>query len=72
MISFGCHCEERRKPVAQRNWWVWQRNMRRSAFDGYEQRTSDYSTVYCRTCRALGRTKAAFVRQLRDDPEMKN
>lgn len=71
MMSFSCHCPERKKPIEQRNWFVWQYKMRCSAFDGYHPMTSDYSTVYCRSCQALGRTKAAFVDELKRDPEMK-
>jgi len=65
-IGFGCHCEERKKPVEQRNWWVMKRNCRRSAFDGYHIRSSEYSTVICLTCNGCGRTKAAFVDKLKD------
>ena len=65
-VSFHCHCPERRKPIAERNWGVVQRNSRCSAFDGYHVRNSDYSSVVCLSCRATGRTKAAFVNQLPD------
>lgn len=67
MTSFNCHCAERKKPVKERNWVVWQRKQRCSAFDGYHPMPSDYSTVYCKACRACGRTKAAFVDQLRSE-----
>ncbi len=67
MQSFNCNCAERKKPVKERNWVVWQRQCRRSAFDGYREMPSDYSTVVCKSCRGCGRTKAAFVKELRDE-----
>lgn len=65
--SFSCRCEERCKPVEQRAWVVWDRNCHHSAFNGYQRTPSDYSLVYCKACGALGRTKAKFVDQLRDE-----
>ena len=65
-VSFGCHCAERKKPVEDRNWVVLCRNFRCSAFDGYRVMYSDYSEVQCLTCHATGRTKAAFVMELKD------
>ena len=35
-----------------------------SAFNGYHYTPSDYSTVYCKRCGAVWRTKAKFVDQL--------
>jgi hypothetical protein len=64
--SFSCHCEERKKPVDQRAWEVWQRSQHRSAFAGYRPTSSDYSTVFCRKCGAQGRTKAEYVDDLPD------
>lgn len=64
--SFSCKCEERKKPIAERNWAVLQRNSHRSAFSGYHWTPSDWSTVQCLSCRAVGRTKAAYVAQLKD------
>lgn len=68
-VSFGCHCEERKKPVKERNWFVRQRNSRCSAFDGYRTMSSEYSFVVCKTCGACGRTKAKYVDLLKDDNE---
>lgn len=65
-VSFGCKCEERKKPVQERQWEVWKRNHHRSHFAGRHFTPSDYSTVYCRSCRAIGRTKAAYVASLPD------
>ena len=63
---FGCKCPERRKPVKQRKWVVITRNCNYSAFNGYRRTFSEYSLVYCPECQALGRTKAAYVDQLKD------
>jgi late competence protein required for DNA uptake (superfamily II DNA/RNA helicase) len=68
MVSFGCHCGERQKPVQERNWVVLQRCCNHSAFNGYHWTPSDYSTVFCRACQALGRTNARYVDQLKDAP----
>ena len=65
-VSFGCKCPERDKPVADRAWVVIDRRCHHSAFSGYHRTPSDYSTVHCRCCRAVGRTKAAYVDQLPD------
>jgi hypothetical protein len=65
-VSFGCHCAERRKPPEQRQWVVLTRRGNNSAFNGYRFESSAYSEVYCQNCGAMGRTKGAFVDQLRD------
>jgi hypothetical protein len=65
-VSFGCHCEERKKPVNKRNWRVTKRHYHNSAFNGYRSTYSDYSSVVCLTCCAVGRTKADFVYHLKD------
>lgn len=67
-VSFGCHCPERQKPVAERRWFVIQRNCRCSAFDGYRTMRSAWSSVVCLSCSALGRTRAAYVDRLKDAP----
>lgn len=66
MVSFGCHCEERKLPVINRRWRVVQRHQRCSAFDGYRVMSSDYSHVLCLNCGACGRTKANYVELLPD------
>jgi hypothetical protein len=65
-VSFYCHCEERRKPIRERKWKVIQRNCNHSAFNGYHYTPSDYSTVWCVVCNAVGRTRAQYVEELDD------
>lgn len=65
-VSFGCHCEERKKPPKERNWVVVQRRGNCSAFNGYHWTPSDYSCLFCKTCGALGRTKASYVDDIPD------
>lgn len=76
-VSFNCGsssafmdqtktCQERSRPVRERNWVVLQRLCNHSAFNGYHYTPSDYSTVRCMTCNAVGRTKADYVALLRD------
>jgi len=65
-VSFSCNCAERKKPVTERNWIVVNRECNYSAFSGYRWTPSRYSLVHCRECRALGRTKAKYVDQLKD------
>jgi hypothetical protein len=64
--SFSCRCPERRKPAKERAWVVVQRNGNASAFNGYRWQYSDWSLIWCQGCHALGRTKAAFVEQLKN------
>ena len=71
-VSFNCQCEERRKPIGERRWLVLDRNCHHSAFAGYQWTYSDYSTVSCEACGATGRTKAAYVAQLKDRPALTN
>lgn len=63
--TFGCRCEERKKPVEERNWEVTQYRCNHSAFNGYHQTASAYSTVKCHTCGEIGRTKASYVIKIR-------
>lgn len=68
-MSNCCGCEERQKPLQGREWWVYRRNCNYSAFSGYRYTPSSYSAVGCARCGKVWRTKAAYVRQLRDgDP----
>lgn len=62
----ACQCEERHKPMAQREWYVVQRNCNHSAFNGYHRTYSDYSSISCAKCPGHWRTKASFVSRLRD------
>ena len=67
-VSFSCHCKERKKPIEKRNWVVVTRNGNYSYFDSPKGcfHYSEYSEIYCRSCKALGRTKAKYVNQLKD------
>lgn len=62
----ACACDERDKPVVERNWVVVQRRCNHSAFSGYHYTPSEWSAIFCRSCRALWRTKARYVNKLRD------
>lgn len=64
-VSFNCTCPERRYPLQLRDWVVTQYRCHHSAFAGYHRTHSDYSTVACRQCGAVGRTKAQYVDELR-------
>jgi len=64
-VSFSCHCKERSKPVKERDWEIWTLRCNYSAFNGYHWTPSDYSLIHCNFCGAHGRTKAAYVSQLR-------
>lgn len=63
-FPINCHCPERSKPPAKRNWAVTQRRSNRSAFNGYHETYSDYSAIVCLSCGHGGRTKAAYVDEL--------
>lgn len=65
-VSFGCKCDERRKPAADRRWVVMQRRCNHSKFNGSRWTSSDYSEIVCLSCFACGRTKAGYVDELRD------
>lgn len=64
--GFACKCDESKKPLGERRWFVSDRNCNHSAFNGYRRTWSDYSSIKCGTCRACWRTKAAYVCLLRD------
>jgi hypothetical protein len=63
-VSFGCKCDVKDR----KNWVVFRRHYNNSYFQypKGQPHYSDYSTVYCLKCRALGRTKADYVVELRD------
>jgi len=61
-----CRCGERKKPIHERQWFVWQRRCNHSAFSGYRETPSDYSAVRCRVCHGSWRTKADYVLALPD------
>ena len=63
----ACTCEVSKLPITERfEWVVRQRNGNASAFNGYRWAQSDSSLVQCLRCRTSWRTKAAYVRRLRD------
>lgn len=63
-FSVACRCPD--KKIAQRDhWFVSRRNYHRSAFSGYRETWSAYSSVKCEACGAIWRTKAAYVSTLR-------
>jgi len=70
-VSFSCHCKERKKPLDKRAWVVIHRNHNHSAFESpkFYEHYSDYSTVKCLRCGAIGRTKAKYVNLLKDGVE---
>lgn len=61
----ACQCAEKKRPAVvpkganerPRQWFVLTRNSSRSAFNGYQERWSDYSYICCRVCGAHWRTK---------------
>lgn len=60
-----CRCPDPK--IAKRDsWFVSRRNYHRSAFNGYRETWSDYSSVECAACGSGWRTKAAYVASLRD------
>lgn len=68
-MPFSCRCPERAKPVAERRWVVLSRQRHYSTFSTGRRHGgtyTPYSSVVCLSCRACGRTKAAYVSQLRD------
>lgn len=58
-----CRCDG---PARRESWQVLQRYCNHSAFNGYHETPSDYSSVQCRTCGGVWRTKAAYVATLPD------
>jgi hypothetical protein len=64
--AFSCKCEERKKPVEERNWFVILRRWNCGAFEPAGGSPSNYSSVFCGTCGDGGRTKANYVRELPD------
>ena len=60
--GYACRNNEHRP-----TWRVLQRNGNRSAFNGYRWTPSAYSSVRCQVCRAVWRTRAAYVATLPND-----
>jgi len=62
MSSGGyCRCPESKKPLEQRRWIVWQYRCNHSKFSGGHQTPSDYSALTCNSCKAVWRSKGAYV-----------
>lgn len=61
-----CKCKESTKKIEERNWVVVNRKCNYSAFNGYKRTPSDYSAIKCQSCIACWRTKAGYVKKLRD------
>lgn len=58
-MSGGVYCIN---PVLHRPWWrIIQRYCNHSAFNGYHQTPSQWSSVRCLDCGGFWRTKAAYV-----------
>jgi hypothetical protein len=56
--GLSCNCEERKKPIEARAWEWLQFKCNHSAFNGYHRTSSEWSSVICKTCGAVWRTKA--------------
>lgn len=75
--GWSCKCSERQEPLRAdpgsnrppRAWRVYQRYCNHSAFNGYRETYSEYSSVRCLRCGASWRTKADFVSFLPDMSE---
>ncbi|MDH3382096.1 MAG: hypothetical protein OEL54_05285, partial [Flavobacteriaceae bacterium] len=59
----ACKCEERKRPVTERNWAVVDRKMVYRSPNGYGHRymSSDYSTITFHSCGNFWRTKSNYV-----------
>lgn len=60
----ACHCPERKKPAKERAWRVSQLKCNHSAFNGYHRTSSDWSSIVCKACSAVWRTKSAVAFEL--------
>lgn len=63
--GLSCKCEERRKPIEEREWKVLQLKCHHSAFAGYRRTPSHFSSVTCLICGAVWRTKSDFAYKLK-------
>lgn len=61
----ACSCDERKKPLKDRQWEVMTYRGNHSAFNGYKFTSSDYSAVVCNACNYSWRTKADYVDRLK-------
>ena len=68
----ACKCSEKREPLTApagsnrpgRLWRVIQYRCNHSAFNGYHETSSDYSSISCLRCGAHWRTKAPYADML--------
>lgn len=65
-MSQGIACQVRGH---QSSWVVLVRNANYSAFNGGRRTPSAYSSLQCKACKAVWRTKAAYVKTLPDTPQ---
>lgn len=61
---FNCKCPERSKPIHDRAWIVNPYKWNNGSFVPAGGVFSEYSTVWCLNCRAVGRCKANYVDKL--------
>jgi hypothetical protein len=59
-----CICPKDKDHGERKNWVVTQYRCNHSAFNGYHQTLSDYSSVICKRCGAAWRTRAGYVDEL--------
>ncbi len=62
--SLACSCPERKKAISERNWVVTQYQWNSGAFVAGDGEWSQYSTVWCMSCKSVMRTKAKYVEYL--------
>jgi hypothetical protein len=73
----ACHCNERKEPLTvprgsnrpARLWRVLQYRQNHSAFNGYHQTLSNYSSIACLRCGTVWRTKASYADALENISE---
>ena len=64
--GLSCHCDERNKPIDDRNWRVIDRNCNYSKFNGSRYTPSEYSAIKCLTCGCWWRSRSKYVDRLKD------
>jgi len=63
-VHFNCRCEERRKPVPERDWTVSNYHWNNGAFTPQGGQASNWSTVICNKCGAAGRSQSNYVEEV--------
>lgn len=64
-LHFNCKCSERKKPAENRDWVITEYMWNSGAFTSGAGEPSDWSTVWCLSCGAVGRTKSKYVYSLK-------